>query len=75
MRKLIDAQNGKCAICGELHRTLCVDHDHKTDVIRGGLCHACNLGLGYFKDDPARLHAAATYIETHLKTHHVSGID
>lgn len=33
--------------------------------IRGILCAACNLGLGKFQDDPARLRTAADYIERH----------
>ncbi|GAB2695958.1 endonuclease VII domain-containing protein [Kitasatospora kifunensis] len=73
-RKILD-QNGRCEICGiEMHlmderikggttRTgICVDHCHKTGVVRGLICSGCNKGLGYFKDDPARLKAAAGYI-------------
>ncbi len=33
--------------------------------IRALLCAACNMGLGKFGDDPARLRAAADYIEMH----------
>ncbi|HWB37110.1 MAG TPA: endonuclease domain-containing protein, partial [Rugosimonospora sp.] len=31
-------------------------------VVRGLLYHHCNLGLGYFRDDPRALEAAAAYI-------------
>ena len=53
-QKLFDAQNGCCAICGkhqsELKKTLSVDHNHKTGVIRGLLCNTCNCAFEtYFK--------------------------
>lgn len=37
-------QNGVCAICGHpsKKRRLAVDHNHKTQVIRGLLCWTCN---------------------------------
>jgi hypothetical protein len=67
------AQNGVCAICGHPEkftargkpRALSVDHDHETNLVRGLLCAGCNKALGLFGDDPARLRAAAEYIERH----------
>ena len=49
-----------CAICGGKSTEL--DHDHKTGRIRGGLCHLCNGGLGFFKDSPEYLVKAARYV-------------
>jgi hypothetical protein len=66
---LFAAQNGLCAICGsEPHETqgLAVDHCHQTGDVRGLLCHKCNRGIGYFKDSPERLRAAAEYLSTPL---------
>jgi hypothetical protein len=44
---------------------LCLDHDHTSGKVRDALCHSCNTGLGHFADDPARLRAAAKYLESH----------
>jgi hypothetical protein len=40
-----------------------VDHCHQSLAIRGVLCHACNRGLGSFRDDPDLLAAAITYLQ------------
>ena len=65
---MLDDQGGHCALCpstvadrrgGPLH----VDHDHVTGKVRGLLCGPCNHGIGKFQDDPARLRAAADYLE------------
>lgn len=59
------AQDGRCAICRDLPgpKGLCVDHCHSTGAVRGLLCTRCNLGLGYFRDNPAAILAAADYLE------------
>lgn len=44
-----------------------LDHDHGTTKARGWLCNACNVGLGYFRDNPEVLISAATYIARSLK--------
>lgn len=68
---ILESQGGVCAICGksceENGRLLCVDHDHKTGVIRGLLCTKCNSGLGLLKDDISILEKATTYLRKHKK--------
>jgi len=66
---MLTAQGGKCAICGTAewrgrHNRPHVDHCHATKAFRGILCDFCNRGLGIFEDDPARLRAAANYLES-----------
>lgn len=68
---LVKSQGSVCAICGAdspggrggWH----LDHDHrfaKTDKNghRGVLCHACNIGLGNFKDDESLMLKAIDYL-------------
>ena len=70
-RQLFDRQGGVCAICGKpetkaIKGSVChlsVDHDHQTGRLRGLLCRACNLVLGYASDNPQVLRRAAKYIE------------
>lgn len=56
---------GVCDICRRksLVRKLAMDHDHTNGEWRGQLCQACNVGLGFFKEDPKRLRRAAAYVE------------
>ena len=62
--RMIEAQDGGCAICGYRPKNirLSVDHDHKTGQVRGLLCIKCNRGLPYFSDSPDRLDRAAKYL-------------
>ena len=72
---LFEAQQHRCAICGaerRAARNLSIDHDHATGVVRGLLCQDCNMGLGQFGDDPARLEAAAAYVRAGGVVHDAS---
>jgi hypothetical protein len=67
---MILSQNSSCAICeipfrrnvqrgtGVAH----VDHCHSTKIVRGILCHACNTGIGVFKDNEKLLQRAIEYL-------------
>jgi hypothetical protein len=72
-----NAQDKKCAICKvDLPdpptfipgvRSVHVDHCHTSRTVRSLLCHNCNVGLGYFRDDPELLLAAVDYLRQHAK--------
>jgi Recombination endonuclease VII len=51
--RLFLSQNSACGICQRQPsgRALDVDHDHRSKVIRGLLCHRCNRGLGFFSSE------------------------
>lgn len=59
-------QGGTCYICngGTSRRYLAVDHNHKTEEVRGLLCATCNKVLAAVRDDPERLRKAAQYLES-----------
>src|SRR5207247_2731565 len=59
--KLLEQQEGCCAICQEPVDV--IDHNHKTGETRGLLCRACNAGLGMFRDSTNLLLMACKYLE------------
>jgi len=65
-RNLLKHQKGRCAICNSIMESnqinLFVDHDKKSGIIRGLLCHFCNTGLGFFRDNPKFLKSAIKYL-------------
>ena len=73
--KMFNNQKGKCAICrmpetaqrkdkaGPLR--LAVDHNHKTNKVRGLLCMKCNVVLGYFEKHQSDITKVSKYLEKH----------
>lgn len=67
---LLQAQGNVCAACkypftyirNGKPESYHVDHDHKTDKVRGLLCGDCNRALGYLKDDPERIKGLLEYV-------------
>lgn len=59
---MIVAQSGLCAICSTQLVEPCIDHCHTRGHVRGVLCWHCNVGLGWFKDDPDLLRRAIAYL-------------
>lgn len=72
---ILKHQNNLCAICkSPTAGTLNIDHDHKSGLVRGGLCYRCNMFLGsltieflnkaleYLKNPPATVALGAPHI-------------
>jgi len=65
---LLLSQDNRCAICGQFldltnPRDICIDHNHQTGVIRGILCHKCNLAIGLLRDNPEYTNNATIYLK------------
>jgi hypothetical protein len=65
--EILALQGGVCAICKKPPKdggkSLAIDHDHKTGLIRGLLCWACNSFLAKAKDDVTVIRNAVQYLE------------
>jgi hypothetical protein len=65
--RLVIESCGSCAICNDQlsgQKDPAIDHCHKSSIVRGLLCCRCNRGLGYFRDSPDLLGAAAQYLRS-----------
>lgn len=71
-KSLFNKQKGKCALCRKEENrksrwskrkcSLVVDHNHKTNKLRGLLCHKCNSALGLFNEDIKLLYRVIKYL-------------
>jgi hypothetical protein len=73
-KKMTNEQNNKCAICGITGTVigltaekniirLIIDHNHKTNKLRGLLCDSCNRALGCVKENKDIIKSLLLYIE------------
>lgn len=60
-KKLLVAQDYKCAICRAPNPTD-VDHCHHSQIVRGLLCRNCNMLLGSARDSITVLNACIQYL-------------
>jgi hypothetical protein len=65
---ILARQGGVCGMCKtKSKRPLCVDHCHKTGMVRGILCSPCNLTIGLCRDSTKITRAATAYLEAAQK--------
>lgn len=68
--EILKIQGGGCAICGikPKDRRLHIDHNHKTDTIRGILCGKCNQAIGLLDENLNLFDKAKNYIKNNNET-------
>jgi len=70
LAEMIEAQQGRCAICGRGHSgpgtRLHIDHDHVSGRVRALLCSPCNTALGLLGDDLDRVQRLAEYLRSYV---------
>lgn len=59
---MLVAQDGKCAICRR-RKKLCIDHCHTSDLVRGLLCHGCNVAVGMCETTESFFAGLVSYLE------------
>jgi hypothetical protein len=59
---MVSYAGNRCEICGVEDDSLCVDHDHVTNEVRGVLCRKCNRSIGQLGDTAEALQKAADYL-------------
>lgn len=64
---LLVAQGHKCASCKNPLTLGNVDHCHTSGMVRGIICHGCNIAIGHANDDPTRLRRMAAYLEKNMR--------
>jgi len=66
-KTLLNSQNAVCKICANslLNTKPCLDHCHKTGVIRGYLCNSCNTAIGLFNESQDIMNRAGSYLKKH----------
>jgi len=67
---MLKEQDYQCKICKKEMsvenppgRDICVEHDHKTDRVRGLLCKKCNLLIGLAQENVSILNSAIVYVK------------
>ena len=61
--RMMTAAGRPCAVCKEVRR-LCLDHRHRDGLVRDGVCHRCNIMIGFIENRPAHVQSALAYIAT-----------
>jgi len=70
LEQALEIKSNGCEVCGAKAASapksgklvvLCIDHCHKSGIVRGCLCNSCNAAYGYLKEDKERIKALGRY--------------
>lgn len=61
--ELLDNSGGRCAICNEIPKRPCIDHDHATGKVRAILCNYCNVLIAHARENVHILTNAVKYLD------------
>jgi hypothetical protein len=66
--QLLEQQKGVCGVCKQVPdaRGWATDHNHVTGVVRGILCHKCNIRLGLLGDNESDITKNVNDIKDYL---------
>ncbi len=62
-QRMLESQQGRCAIAGCTRKPTDLDHEHSTGRPRGVLCRLHNQALGHFKEDTQAMQSAVAYLQ------------
>ena len=66
--KLLNACGHRCPLCRRsfVHRTrpACVDHDHRSGLVRGLICGPCNEAIGMHHDNGGWFARVGSYLDS-----------
>lgn len=82
---MAESQDFLCAVCNEepiappirskatVYDNFVIDHNHRTNKVRGLTCSVCNVAIGMVRERPDIARNIATYLEKHSPTN--SGLE
>jgi hypothetical protein len=61
-------KSGKCQLCNKEAERFCVEHCHETGIVRGVVCHKCNILIGYIENNRHLINRVYEWIDANSDT-------
>lgn len=66
---MLEKSQGFCEICNK-NSSLCIDHCHKTNKVRGLICNNCNAGIGFLEENINIFESCIEYLKKYNENKH-----